>query len=103
MYYRNSNRILVTKIDLFTIVSRLLNDSWLHMQVTTIKLALVLKSPIRKYSQLKSFQIMGTPFILCVVQMTMMVLIALSYKNNASDSLSITSNRLDMLSTLSYL
>jgi hypothetical protein len=56
IYYLNSNQILVTKIDLHTVVSKLLNNSRLHMQATTIKLALVLKSPIRKDSQSRPFK-----------------------------------------------
>jgi hypothetical protein len=103
MYCPNSNWILVTKIDLLTIVNRFLNDSQSHMQATTIKLALALRIPIRKDSQLGPFQIMGTSLILCVVQTTSMVHITLFYKNDADDSLSITSHRPNMLLTLSYL
>jgi hypothetical protein len=103
MHYPNSNWILVTKIDLHTIVCKLLNDSQLHMQATIIKLALALKSPIRKDSQSRPFQTTRTSFVLCVVQTTAMVLVTSSYMNNVDDSLSITSNRPDMLSTLSYL
>ncbi len=103
MYYPNSNRILVTKVDLHTIMSRLLNDFRLHMQATAIKLALALKSPIRKDSQSRPFQTMGTSFILCVVQTMAMVLVTSSCKNDVDDSLLITSNRPDILSTLSYL
>jgi len=50
MYCPNSNRILVTKIDLLIVMNRLLNDLWSHKQAMTVKLALALTSPIRKDS-----------------------------------------------------
>lgn len=100
MYCPNSNRILVTKINLLTIVNKFLNNSRLHMQATTIKLAWALRSPIKKDPQLRlPFQIM----VLCVIHTTMVVRVASSCKNNVDDSLLITSNKGDMLTTLLYL
>jgi hypothetical protein len=87
----------VTKIDLLTVVSRFLSDLRSHMQATTINLALMLKSPVRKDSQLRPFQIVETSFALCVIHTTMMVLVASSYKNDVGDSLLTTSNRPNML------
>ncbi len=55
-------------------------------------------------AQLKKTTILrDTSFVLCVVQTTMMVLVTLSYTSDVNDSLSITFNRPDILSTLSYL
>jgi len=64
MYYPNSNQILVTKLDLQMVVNRLLKDSWLQMQATILNMALVFRSPRRKDSQLRPFQIIGTFFML---------------------------------------
>jgi len=63
MYWPNSNLIFVTKINLHTIVSRIWKDLWSQMQ-TTLNMALAFKSPKRKDSQPRPFQIVGTSFVL---------------------------------------
>jgi len=102
MYCLNSNQILATKIDLFIVMSRPLNDLWLYMQATTINLALTLKIPIRNDSKSRPFQTMGTSFVLCCINNNdgpcYIIL-----QERCDDSLLITPNWPNMLSTLSYL
>ncbi len=70
MYCPNSNWILVTKIDLLIVVSRLFNYLWLHMQATTINLALALKKSYKKWFPIKALPNRGNIFcnVLCKQQ-----------------------------------
>jgi len=65
-----------------------------------LEVSLSIEEPYKKGLPIRAFQIVRTSFILCVVQMMTMVLVTSSSKNNVKNSLSITSNRLPILSTL---
>jgi len=64
MYCQNSNQILVTKVNLHTVVNRLLKDSRSQMQATILNMALTFRSPRKKDSQLGPFQIVKMSFML---------------------------------------
>jgi hypothetical protein len=63
MYWPNSNQIFVTKVDLHTVVSKLLKDSRSQMQ-TTLNMTFTFKSLRKKDSQSWPLHIVRISFVL---------------------------------------